>query len=100
MQEFFGGDIIAYPNPESDKKGHYFNRIDGIDLDLTFDQFKKKLNYSSKSKIGNFGKYSFSCVKRIYGCYKGYEKYIRGTKVLIWGTNFSIGVRIVLKWLP
>ena len=66
VQEYFGGDIISYPNPEPGKKGHYFNRINGIDIDLTSDQFETKLDYSSKSKIGNFGKNSFNCEKSAY----------------------------------
>ncbi|MDD7617030.1 MAG: hypothetical protein PUJ97_00155 [bacterium] len=43
VQEYFGGDIIAYPNPLNDKKCHYFNRINGLDIDLTFEQFKLQL---------------------------------------------------------
>lgn len=66
VQEYFGGDIISYPNPEPDKKGHYFNRIDGTDIDLTSEQFEVNLNYLDKTKKGSFGRHSFSCEKSAY----------------------------------
>lgn len=51
VQKYFGGDIIQYPNPGDGKKGHYFNRIDGVDIDLTSSQFSKSLDYASQIKV-------------------------------------------------
>lgn len=69
VQEYFGGDIINYPKPNGGevKKGHCFNRINGIDIDLTSEQFNPKLTeYSSLQKKANFGKFKFSCEKSAY----------------------------------
>jgi len=68
VKEYFGGDIIAYPSPTVDKKGHYFNRINNVDIDLTSEQFDPPLtDYSSKTKIAtSFGRYDFECKKAAY----------------------------------
>ena len=51
VQEYFGGDIIEYPNPSDDKAKHFFNRINGCDIDLTSEQFMPCLTgYSSQNK--------------------------------------------------
>ena len=51
VQEFFGGEIIEYDNPTSEKPKHFFNRIQGIDIDLTSEQFNPPLaEYSQKKK--------------------------------------------------
>lgn len=51
VQEYFGGEIIQYPNPTPNKKNHYFNRINGVDIDLTADQFNPRLNEYHKCDI-------------------------------------------------
>ena len=58
VKKYFGGDIIKYPNPTSDKKMHYFNRIcangQNCDIDLTSEQFESPLNdYASMKEKGN-----------------------------------------------
>lgn len=51
LQEFFGGDIIEYPNPSAGKFKHFFNRINGCDIDLTSEQFENELkDYNCQSK--------------------------------------------------
>ena len=51
VQEYFGGDIIEYPNPAEDKTKHFFSRINGCDIDLTSEQFMPQLtDYSSQNK--------------------------------------------------
>ena len=67
VKEYFGGDIISYPNPSLDKNGHFFNRINGVDIDLTADQFNPRLTgYNQMNKIGNFGKYKWLVEKSAY----------------------------------
>lgn len=51
VQEYFGGDIIECPSPSKTKQMHYFNRIDGVDIDLTSNQFSSQLKYSSYNKV-------------------------------------------------
>lgn len=50
VQEYFGGDIVKYPNPSCDKNMHYFNRIGECDIDLTSAQFNTTLNYEQQNK--------------------------------------------------
>lgn len=69
VQEYFGGDIISYPNPNGgvEKKGHWFNRINGVDIDLTFEQVNPHLtDYAGCKKIDNFGYNKFSCERAAY----------------------------------
>lgn len=68
VQEYFGGDIIDYPNPNyPEVKSHCFNRINGVDIDLTSDQFIPALTgYSQFTKKANFGKHKFSCERAAY----------------------------------
>ena len=69
VQEYFGGDIISYPNPNGgvEKKGHWFNRINGVDIDLTSDQFNSRLtDYDKYNKIANFVCYKFSFERAAY----------------------------------
>lgn len=53
VQEYFGGDIIECPNPSRTKQMHYFNRINGVDIDLTSKQFSNSINYGSFNKVVN-----------------------------------------------
>ena len=56
VQEYFGGDIIEYPNPSDDKFKHFFNRLNGCDIDLNSEQFDSPLNYcvqNMKAKISS-----------------------------------------------
>ena len=69
VKEYFGGEIINYPNPNGGvtKKGHCFNRINGVDIDLTSEQFVPRLTgYASCQKKANFGMNQFSCEKSAY----------------------------------
>ena len=68
VQEYFGGDIIEYDNPPGNKAKHFFNRIDGVDIDLTSEQFSPTLTgYSQKSKKYNgSGMYHFVYEKSEY----------------------------------
>ena len=68
VQEFFGGDIIEYPNPCDGKSKHFFNRINGVDVDLTSEQFFPRLrDYSSMTKIAHFsGIYGYQYEKSAY----------------------------------
>lgn len=69
VQEYFGGDIIEYPNPNggTSKACHYFNRIFGVDIDLTYDQYTPSLTtYSTQRKVANFGKNKFTYEKSAY----------------------------------
>ena len=68
VQEYFGGEIIYYPLPKGyDKKVHYFNRINGLDVDLTSEQFNPMLlDYSMQRRKANFGYNKFSCEKSAY----------------------------------
>ena len=69
VQEYFGGDIINYPNPNGGdiKKGHCFNRINGVDIDLTSEQFTPRLTgYSGLTKKANLGRQQFSCERAAY----------------------------------
>lgn len=69
VQEYFGGDIISYLNPNGgvEKKGHWFNRINGVDIDLTVEQFNPHLtDYAGCKKIANFGYNKFSCERVAY----------------------------------
>lgn len=50
VQKYFGGDIYYYDKPDEEKRGHYFNRINGVDIDLTSEQFAHVLKYSSITK--------------------------------------------------
>lgn len=52
VQEFFGGEIIEYPNPTAEKRAHFFNRIQNVDIDLTSEQFNPRLtDYSDKQIV-------------------------------------------------
>ena len=65
VQEYFGGDIIEYPNPSTDKTKHFFNRINGCDIDLTSEQFNSPLNYHTQTKkADHFPKYRYE--KSVY----------------------------------
>lgn len=71
VQEYFGGEIINYPNPGSGKSGHCFNRIDVngtfVDIDLTSDQFTPRLTgYATLTKKANFGYQKLSCERAAY----------------------------------
>lgn len=69
VKEYFGGEIINYPNPNGGavKKGHCFNRINGVDIDLTSDQFTPRLTgYSVLKDKANFGMQKFSCERAAY----------------------------------
>lgn len=66
VQEYFGGDIIAYPNPNNAKEMHFFNRIGGVDIDLTSDQFSPGLTgYGMQTKKSTLksGRNAFSYEK-------------------------------------
>lgn len=65
IKEYFGGEIIKYPKPSKDKKCHYFNRIDDVDIDLTYRQFSPRLKEYIKMSnvISSFGKYESKCEK-------------------------------------
>lgn len=66
VQEYFGGDIIEYDNPSTDKKMHYFNRVNGVDIDLTSRQFEHTLDYVSKNAKARFGLKKFEYEKSAY----------------------------------
>lgn len=66
IQEYFGGDIIKYPNPSKDKPMHYFNRINGCDIDLTSEQFDTKLDYASQKELASNKSFKWDCQKSKY----------------------------------
>lgn len=68
VQEYFGGEIVQYENPTGNKSMHYFNRIDGVDIDLTARQFTPSLSqYNTKQKLYNpTGRNSFIYEKSAY----------------------------------
>ena len=51
IQELFGGKIIKYSFSNQDKKTHYFNRINDVNIDLTSDQFNEILDYESQQEV-------------------------------------------------
>ena len=66
VQEYFGGDIIKYPKPSEDKPMHFFNRINGCDIDLTSEQFDIELDYASQKEIANTKSFKWGCQKSKY----------------------------------